>query len=137
MEFNLKKCVVMHFGSNNIKHNYYMLNPNNIPIELTKSCAERDLGVIMSNDLKWDKHIIKCVNNANRVLGQIQHCFRHKSVYITTKLYKALIRPHLEYAVQAWNPFSKKILIYLRASKEKPQNKYLVFANSLILIAAK
>jgi len=36
---------------------------------------ERDLGVIVSEDLKWEKQCSKAVNKANQMLGMIKRNF--------------------------------------------------------------
>ena len=38
----------------------------------------------------------------------IKRTISHKSKSVITKLYKALVRPQLEYCVQAWRPYLKK-----------------------------
>ena len=43
---------------------------------------------------------------ANRVLGFIAQNFNNKSTELMLPLYKSLVRPHLEYAVQFWSPHS-------------------------------
>jgi len=50
MPFNLEKCKVMHVGHSNIKHDYYMGG-----IKLKEVAEEKDLGIIISNDLKSGK----------------------------------------------------------------------------------
>ena len=57
----------MHFGCNNTMANYKLNDKN---LEVTKE--ERDLGVIMQNDLKCRLQCIKAVNTANKVLGRIR-----------------------------------------------------------------
>ena len=47
MLFNIEKCKVMHFGKNNPKETYTMNG-----IILQEVVEERDLGVIVQNDLK-------------------------------------------------------------------------------------
>jgi len=41
------------------------------------------------------------------VLSQI-HSFANKDTHIMLKLYQSLVRPKLEYCVQAWKPYLKK-----------------------------
>ena len=48
---------------------------------------------------------MKC---ANRTLGLIKRTIKSRSKDIIIKLYKALVRPKLEYCVQAWRPFLRK-----------------------------
>jgi hypothetical protein len=69
---------------------------------------ERDLGVVLQNDLKCNKQCLKAVNTANRVLGMIKRSFSVRDKDVILQLYKSLVRPHLEYSVQAWRPHLKK-----------------------------
>ena len=63
MKFNPSKCKVMHIGKNNTKYDYKLFGQN-----LTKVTSERDLGVIISNDLKPTKHCISASEKANEIL---------------------------------------------------------------------
>jgi len=103
MLFNLDKCTVMHLGSKNPECEYKM--GNNI---LKKSKQERDLGVIMDSSGKSTEQCIMAVKKANAVLGMIKRNINFKSKDVIVKLYKALVRPKLEYCIQAWCPYLKK-----------------------------
>ena len=63
---------------------------------------EKDLGVLVQNDLKISKQCTKVVKTANCVLGMINRSVQYKSKDIILPLYKSLVRPHLEYCVQVW-----------------------------------
>ena len=55
MIFHPDKCKIIHFGKSNEKH-LYNIGPNIIyPVADTK-----DLGIVVSEDLKWAKHISMC-----------------------------------------------------------------------------
>jgi hypothetical protein len=49
---------------------------------------------------------LKAAKKANQVLGQLCRNVVSKDSHTFTKLYKTYVRPHLEYAVQAWSPWS-------------------------------
>ena len=66
--------------------------------------TERDLGVMIAEDVKWINQINHVVNKANRMLGLLRRTFESRDSSLWKDLYLALIRPHLEYAVQTWNP---------------------------------
>jgi len=66
MLFNADKCKVMHMGFNNKQAKYDI---NGIQLECV--LEEKDLGVIISEDLKWDK-CSEAVKKANRMLGMIK-----------------------------------------------------------------
>ena len=66
---------------------------------------ERDLGVLLSNDLKWGSHCRKVAATANRVLGRLKHTFVNRSSVLWKKIYIAYVRPHLEFAAQIWSPY--------------------------------
>lgn len=99
MPFNVGKCKIMHFGHNNRNADYFLQG-----IKLQVVTEERDLGIIMQSNLKCDKQCAKAVKTATRVLGMIKRTFVHLDKVVFLALYKSLVRPHLEYCVQAWCP---------------------------------
>ena len=44
------------------------------------------------------------VKTANKILGMIIRMFTYKTCEVLVQLYKSLVRPHLEYCIQAWRP---------------------------------
>jgi len=56
------------------------------------SQRKKDLGVIISGDLKWEKQCTEAVNKANRMLGMIKCNFIHRSKETIILLYKSLVR---------------------------------------------
>ena len=70
--------------------------------------SERDLGVILSKNLKWKNQIIKCVGKPNLILGMIRKCIVHMDVKLLRSLYVTFVRPLLEFASPVWSPFQKE-----------------------------
>jgi len=103
MLFNIDKCTVMHMGKHNKESEYKMGDS-----VLKKSQRERDLGVIIDNNGKCSEQCVSAVKRANAVLGMIKRNINFKSKNIMVKLYKSLVRPQLEYCVQAWSPYLRK-----------------------------
>ena len=52
--------------------------------------------------------IATCVSRANRLVGLIKRTYENKSKRNIIAIYKSLVRPHLEYCVQAWRPHNQK-----------------------------
>jgi len=69
---------------------------------------EKDLGVMVSDNLKWDKQCSEAVIKANKILGMIKRNFSDNSKERIIPLYKSLVRPHLEYCCQVWSPHYNK-----------------------------
>jgi hypothetical protein len=107
MRFNHSKCCILSFKSspNKIIHNYYM-NANKI----NRSNCYEDLGILVSDNLKWDDHICKIVNKANKRLGLIKRCVGNCNMEIKLLCYKSLIRPILECGSCVWACPSKKMV---------------------------
>lgn len=74
---------------------------------------EKDLGVVISSDLKVSQQCQQAYNKASRILGLINRTIEYRHTDILLRLYKSLVRPHLEYSISAWSPhYSKdKVLI--------------------------
>ena len=97
----------MHIGSKN-SCTKYTITQNDIQIELASCEEEKDLGVIFDKHLSFDKHINTAVNKANRILGIIRRTFTDLDADVFIRLYKAMVRPHIEYGNQIWYPYLKR-----------------------------
>ena len=96
MAFNTSKCVIMHYGKDN--HNY-----------LYHTCSTlKDLGVMISSNLKPEEQISRCVEKANSMVGMIRRTFTYVDSDIFLKTYKVFVRPILEYCQEVWSPFLQK-----------------------------
>ena len=63
------------------------------------------LGVTLTSDLPWSKHIHGLCTKAKKMLGLLYRTFYlHTSTSSLLQLYTSLIRPCLEYACEVWNP---------------------------------
>ncbi|CAM4567481.1 unnamed protein product [Lepidochelys kempii] len=102
MKFNSEKCKVMHLGINN-KNFSYKLGTHQL--EVTE---EKYLGVLVDHRTTMSRQCDVAVKKANVVLGCIRRGISSRDKEVLVPLYKALVRPHLEYCVQFWSPMFKK-----------------------------
>ena len=91
--------MVIHYGSNNEKSPIFINGQQPITTE-----SKRDLGVGFSTNLKWKNKDIKCVGEANQILGMIRKCFVCLGIKLLRSLYVTFIRPLLEFVVPVWSP---------------------------------
>ena len=77
------------------------------------------LGLTLDKKLKWSNHIQNITTNANRTLGLMRRNFWNCPREIKEITYKTIVRPKLEYASAAWDPYLKKDI----AKVEKVQRK--------------
>ena len=98
----------MHLGYGNGKQEYELNGT-----VLSESREEKDLGVLIDNDLKFSRHIKGIVAKANRMIGLIKISFECMDDNMFLNLYNTLIRPLLEYCVQAWSPYLQKDITLL------------------------
>ena len=100
LEFNTKKCKVMHFGAKSLRYVYTMNGQN-----IESVSEEKDLGVWMEEDLRPSKQCKMAAQSANWALGQMTRAFRYRKASCLVPLYKSFVRPKLEHAIAAWSPW--------------------------------
>ena len=131
MEFNVAKCVCLHFGHRNPRHSY-SLNGSEIP----SAHSEKDLGVHISDDLKCSTHCAETVSMVEKVLWLIRRHFVYLNKSTFLPLYFALIRSRLEYASCAWCPHYKRDIkliedVQRRATKLVPDARNMPYEDRL------
>ena len=77
-------------------------------VEIKAVDSERDLGMILDHTGKPSLQCAKAAQKGNQVLGQLLRSFQCRDKEVLTQLYKVFVRPHLEYAIQAWSPYTVK-----------------------------
>ena len=88
---------------------------------------EKDLGIIISKDLKFTDQSNKAASKANRMLGLTKRTFKSRDASTWKNLYTSYMRPHLEFAVPVWNPYAKSDIEKL----EKIQHKATKVSHTL------
>src|SRR5260221_7485697 len=87
---------------------------------------ERDLGIIVDKSLKVNKQCVKAVKSANAILGMIKRTFMCRKDAIILQLYEALVRPKLDYCVQACRPYLQKDIDLIEKVQKELRNSLLV-----------
>jgi hypothetical protein len=130
VNLNLTKCFVMRMGR--CRHAppgqvYTMQDAAGERHALEVTRQERDLGVILSDDLKWKAQAEAAAAKANKVLGMLKRAFTHRGQGLWKALYCTYVRPHLEFAAQAWSPYLQHDIAVL----ERVQNRATKWIASL------
>ena len=86
MLFNFGKCKCIHIRHGNMDEEY----------------KEKDLGVTFSADMKVSGQRGIAASKGNQMLGPIRRTITYKEKQLIVPLYKAIVRPHLEYCIQTW-----------------------------------
>ena len=131
MLLNFGKCKCLHTEHGNLNVNYKMGDT-----VLGTTVKEKDLGVTMSADMKVSEQCGIAASKGNQILGLIRRNITYKGKKLIIPLYKAIVRPHLEYCIQAWRPYRKKDIdtlerIQRRATKMIPELRDLSYEERL------
>ena len=107
LSFNATKCKQMVISRKHrpIAHTSLHLGNNTLEIVYTY----KYLGVTITADLSWSEHIHTKCSKAKKLVGLLYRRFQSNADPSTLfNLYIALIRPHMEYACEVWNPHLQK-----------------------------
>ena len=105
LHFHPDKCHILHLGKTNEKHRYYMGAGDDTPhTHLKATTEEKDLGVIIDDQLTFSNHCDKIVTTANKLLGIMRRTFTYLDKNVFSLVYKGIIRPIIEYASSVYSP---------------------------------
>ena len=107
LEFNKLKCKVLHTGKSNPKYEY-SIGTGTDKLILEETINEKDLGVYIDPLLTFDNHISETIKKSTNMSYLISRTITHKCADIMIPLFKALVRPTLEYANVVWFPSKRK-----------------------------
>ena len=91
---------------------------------IPKVSKVRDLGIIISDDLKWSTYIEKIRSKANILSHIILRTFSPTNTQLLVNLYKTYVRPIIEYNTCTWSP-------YQISDKERVESVQAMFTRRL------
>ena len=126
MLFNFGKYKYLHTGHGNEVAQYTMCGT-----VLNTTLKEKDLGLTISADMKVSEQCGIAAAKGNQILGLIRRNIAYKEKELIIPLYKTIVRPLLEYCIQAWKPYRKKDIDMLervqrRATKMIPKLRNII-----------
>ena len=91
-------------------------NPINTSI-INKRTVQKDLGVLITSDIKWNHQLSSVCAKANRMLGFLRRS-SHKmsSLRIRCTPYKTLVRSQFAYSCQVWSPQCISLILEIHHS---------------------
>jgi len=105
LQLHPEKCKYLHIGKNlHWQDRKYDLGGKTIE----RSVEEKDIGVIIDQNLTFSKHISENVKKAHSMTAMIRRIFQFLDAKTFIPLYKTMVRTHLEYAHSVWAPFRAK-----------------------------
>jgi len=100
----------------------YTMEQDDQSWSLIEVSEEKNLGVLMSSDLKVSKQRAEDVRKASNVLWLIKRHFFKLDMSTFSILYKCYIHPHLEYSIQAWSPSLQKDIVVWKTFRDEQLN---------------
>ena len=108
MNFNFKKCKVLHFGGDNPNIVYKIKDSKGAEVHLASVRTQRDLGVYVDSQLNFSDHVHIVIDKARTHLLQMSISFSiiTKDIFFA---YYDIIRGILESASVIWSPLDKEL----------------------------
>jgi len=110
MKFNLPKFKWLQFGtrpSSDTEYNYFGPDLNEI---FTIADEVKDLGIVISPDGSFHKHIAYIISKVNQRVGMLLRTFNNRSIEFMKFCWMTYIQPIIDYGSQLWAPYNGSIL---------------------------
>ena len=106
MEFHPEKCHVLTISrKRNAVHHEYVLHGH----KLQHVDSVNYVGITLTSDFSWIKHIDNTENKANGSLAFLRRNLQISSPKAKTAAYTSTVRPILEYAAPFWDPYTSPV----------------------------
>ncbi len=103
--FNDKKIELLRYGNIQEVRDHFYTNPTGELIQEKNSL--RDLGVLLSNNLKFNEHIDNVCSIARKYCGWVLRTFKSRDPYLMKTMWGSMILPRIDYCSQLWAPTTK------------------------------
>lgn len=120
MELNKLKFQLLQHGRKTELKLPYKIDENT---NVEKSTEVKDLGVFMSENLSFDKHIMKMTNDAKKHSSWILRLVKSREPEVVLLLFKTYVRPRLEYASPLWSPHLVKHISKIESTQRTVTSK--------------
>ena len=113
MQFNGTKFQVVRYGANEEIKDDTLYFTNNMEHIIDRFSSVKDLGVILAEDAKFEKHIEKVSKTVRQKIGWILRSFYTRNTHHLKHLWKTLIQCHIDYCSQLYMPGQSQGLIII------------------------
>ena len=121
LSLNTTKCAVVRFSFSSKSKACYYIEENLVPT----ADSHKDLGILVTADLSWSKHINFICANAYKTLHLIRRSVSSTSLGLRKSLYLSLVRSKLSYCSQLWRPHLVKDILCLK-SVQRQATRYIL-----------
>ena len=107
MRFEPSKCKIMRITRKTTHKITYQYTMDHTSLESVQHV--KYLGVTISEDLRWNRHVADITGRASKLLGLLRWNLPTCDRRVKEAAYLGLVRPLLEYASQAWDPYTDNL----------------------------
>jgi hypothetical protein len=113
MELNENKFEVIKYGKIEELLNYEYKTTKGEILKVQPNV--KDLGVMLSNDFEYELHINNVIEKGNNLSNWVTRTFQDRSIIVMLTLYKSIIRPRIDYAIQLYYPYKITLISKIEA----------------------
>ena len=96
---------------------------------LNTTLKEKDLGLTINVTWGYQSSVELQQRRETKSFGLIRRNIVYKEKELIIPLYKTIVRPHLEYCIQAWRPYRKKDIDILERVQRRATKVIKKFRN--------